>query len=47
MVSKARAELTEIINQVSIHGKTVYLTNYGRRVVAIVPVTAVTQEESK
>lgn len=37
-VSKARAQLTDIINQVSIHGRTVYLTNYGRRVAVVVPI---------
>lgn len=36
-IRAARANLAAVVNEVSAHGVIVYLTSYGRRVAALVP----------
>jgi prevent-host-death family protein len=38
-VSTARRGFADLVNETAIRGRTIYLTNRGRRIAALVPVT--------
>ncbi|WP_370289357.1 type II toxin-antitoxin system Phd/YefM family antitoxin [Nocardioides sp.] len=44
-VTDARAQLAELVNQVAYGGEAVVLTRHGRRLVALVPVDSLPQEQ--
>lgn len=43
-VRELRARLADVLNDVSVRGKTVYVTSRGRRIAAVVPLAVAEQQ---